>query len=288
MDLILLIVSIVLAVLVVVTVRSLRRELAAAAAAVAGFEPRELTPYELAYLDGGKRSAAITAIAVLAEAGMVRMTREGRMYPVRSEVKPRDSLERQVLSFVSGYRSGLTGEELRKEMEGTPHMFSLDRRLIEIGMLRPRDAFARADRRLDILSVLTWTAVTGMVGVVWTALVMRVTLLSAFAVCVLAMVILAARIAIRWYEPRTWPRRLTPAGQASLEAAKRDNPRYAAEGPAAIALYGPVDRALADEMSGARRRNRWGGGGYGGGGCGGGSASCGGGGCGGGCGGGGG
>ncbi|MEQ4725937.1 TIGR04222 domain-containing membrane protein [Nonomuraea sp. B19D2] len=238
MKLILLIASIVLAVLVVVAVRALARQIAAIEAAVSVFHPRELTPYELAYLEGDAWDTAFTAIAIQVEAGMLRLSRDGRIHLVRSHREPRDPLDEQVLQLVAGHPAGLDAHLLRDKVWLGPYMDILRRRLVDDGLLRPPGFFRLVDRWLTTVAALGWTAAAVALGVLWAALTTRVTPLSVLTTCVLATVMLTALIAWNRYERKTRQRCRTPAGEEILEAAKRDNPRDTAEGPVAMALYG--------------------------------------------------
>ncbi|WP_246555831.1 TIGR04222 domain-containing membrane protein [Nonomuraea jabiensis] len=271
MGLIMLTCSAALVPLVVATAIALGRELAAVHAAVSGFRPRELGPYELAYLDGGMRNAVDTVIAELARTGRIRVSRGGRVHRVRPASTPSDPLEKQVLRFVNS-RYGTAMVDV-KHVTSVTVMDAIGHRLVEMGMIYRVDAFDRAHRWFDILSVLFWTGFMGILVMLFTMLAMNLPWeLPMLAVGIIVITLTIARIAL-WRYGRRLGVTCTPAGQETLNAARRNTPRGAAGGTAAIALYGLGqlnNPELEAEISG-RRNKRTGSYGSGGGGCGGGS-----------------
>ncbi|WP_188192584.1 TIGR04222 domain-containing membrane protein [Nonomuraea sp. SYSU D8015] len=301
MELILLIVSVALAALSYAAASAIKHEHAALRAAAPASRPRALGHYELAYLAGGPDRAAGTAIALLAESGHLRVSRGGRVHQVHAGAVSHDPLEEAVLGVIAS-RSGLPAVALRIETTRTLAMDALKRRLTELGLLHPDDAFTRAGRLSGLLRALSVAAFACGVLAAVTMLVLNVTLLPSLALVVLALTGLGGLVAIIRHRNAAMVR-LTPSGRETIEAARRDNPLGAAEGPVAVALYGLGelrDPDLQMELTESHGRRR-GGGAYVGGAssCGGGggappakstgdgSPGCGGGGCGGGCGGGG-
>ncbi|MGI5286889.1 TIGR04222 domain-containing membrane protein [Nonomuraea polychroma] len=300
MDLILLIVSVALAALALTTASAVKRQHAAAREAGTGRRLRELGHYELAYLAGGAYRVTDTAIALLAEAGDLRVSRGGRVHRVHSSVVSREPIEEAVLGVVAS-RSGLPVSAVRVETTRTLAMGALDRHLGGLGLVLADDLLARAGRLSVRLRALSGVAFAGfVVGAVLVA-IQGVSLLSSLALALLAVTGVMAAIDV-WRHRRVTRITLTPSGQETLDAALRDNPRGTAEGPLAIALYGlgevrDPDLQAELALNTGRRRRRGGGGAYvaGGGGfagggdsspssgssCGSGSSGCGGGGCGG-------
>ncbi|MFC4012105.1 hypothetical protein ACFOY2_33060 [Nonomuraea purpurea] len=131
MHLALLIASIVLAVLVVVIFRSLGREVAVLKAGVPVFQPRELTPYELAYLANGAWHTAFAVIATQVAAQTLRASRDGRVHEVRSGREPSDPLDEQVLQLVAGHPGGRDTYQVREELFHGPYLELLGRRLTD-------------------------------------------------------------------------------------------------------------------------------------------------------------
>ncbi|MGP3913988.1 TIGR04222 domain-containing membrane protein [Nonomuraea sp. 10N515B] len=301
MDLILLVVSVALAALTVTIASTIKRAHAAAREADRGLRLRELGHYELAYLAGGAYRVADTAVALLAEAGDLRVSRGGRVHQVHSSVVSREPIEEAVLGVVAS-RSGLPVSALRIETTRTLAMDALDRHLEGLGLVLADDALARASRLSVRLQALSGAAFAGFVVGAVLILIQGASLLSWLALTLLVVTGVMAAIDV-WRHRRITRVTLTPSGQETLEAARRDNPRGTAEGALAIALYGlgevrDPDLQVELAMSTGRRRRRgggayvagggasWGGGGgdsspSSGSSCGSGSSGCGGGGCGG-------
>ncbi|MGP3957483.1 TIGR04222 domain-containing membrane protein [Nonomuraea sp. 3N208] len=255
MDLILLIVSVALAALALATSSAIRREHAAARETPTGPRLRELGHYELAYLTGGPYRVADTAIAQLAESGGLRVSRGGRVHQVHSSVVSREPVEEAVLGVVAS-RSGLPVSALRIETTRTLAMDALGRHLEGLGLVQADDALVRAGRLSVRLRALSGVAFAGFVVVGVLVLIQGVSLLSSLALALLAVTGVMAAIDV-WRHRRAARVLLTPSGQETLDAAKRDNPRGTAEGPVAIALYGlgeVRDPALQVEL--AERRDR--------------------------------
>lgn len=236
MDLILLIVSVVLAALALATGSAIKREHAAARAAGTASRPRELGHYELAYLAGGQVRVADTAIALLAEAGDLRVARGGSVHRVHAGVFSREPIEDAVLGIVAA-SSGLPVIVLRIETIRTLAMDALKRRLTELRLLHPDDAFARAGKLAACLGALSVAALAAFVVAAVTVVLEGVSLLWSFALVVPVVTVAGAAAEIRRHK-RAARATLTPSGEETLDAARRGTPRGLAEGPVAIALYG--------------------------------------------------
>ncbi|WP_327588782.1 TIGR04222 domain-containing membrane protein [Nonomuraea sp. NBC_00507] len=236
MDLILLIVSVALAALTLTIASTIKREHAAAREADTGLRLRELGHYELAYLAGGAYRVADTAVALLAEAGDLRVSRGGRVHQVHSSVVSREPIEEAVLGVVAS-RSGLPVSALRIETTRTLAMDALDRHLEGLGLVLADDALARAGRLSVRLQALSGVAFAGFVVGAALILIQGASLLSSLALTLLVVTGVMAAIYV-WRHRRITRVTLTPSGQEMLEAARRDNPRGTAEGALAIALYG--------------------------------------------------
>ncbi|NRQ33905.1 TIGR04222 domain-containing membrane protein [Nonomuraea sp. NN258] len=254
MNVIALIASLVLAVLVVFAVRSLARRVAAIEAAVPVFRTRELTPYELAYLQGGQRRTALAAIGILVEAGRLRLSRDGRIHPVRSRHEPGDPIEEHFLRLVAGAPAGLEARHLERELYSGSYTDDLEHRLIENGLLYQTGSLHTMDRWLWIVGALGWVATAAAGSVLWAALTTSMTTQSVLTLGILAVVVLTALIAWAHQEKKRF-RHCTPAGDEALEALMRDNPWDTAKGPITIALHGPSDD-IRDAILGPRPASR--------------------------------
>ncbi|SEK39699.1 TIGR04222 domain-containing membrane protein [Nonomuraea pusilla] len=317
MDSVLLLTSGALAALTILNVMAMVRERAAIRAAAAGARPRGLGACEVAYLAGGPRRVAVTALAASAMSGTLRMSRGGGVQAVAGAPQAIDPVERELLGRVTPGSVHHAGA-LRREVARGEAVYAIRTRLTGLGLLVPERRTGTWHRRLAWLRVLSTLAL--IVG----AFQLFMTLGDGGWTRLPGLVLAAATFVGGWVAARvggSWlPGALTREGLEELETMRRlVPPGSAGAAPAlAVALHGLSEIRDADlrhaldagAVAGSRGRRSscaagscgggggsWGcggghsGGGHSGGGCGSG-ASCGGGsgcgsGCGGGCGGGG-
>ncbi|MFI9594214.1 TIGR04222 domain-containing membrane protein [Nonomuraea sp. NPDC052265] len=302
MDLFLLIFAVALTATAAVTVLAVRREHAAIRGAAVEPRPHDLGPYELAFLAGGARRVADTAVGLLAASGAVRVSRDGRVHRVAGARSTGEPVEDAVLDEVERAPGGWASTIGQRVSQGET-LDELRYRLGRIGAIHPTGSFTQVDRLIVRLRVLAVLALAGAVVEALSVAVEGTSPLPLAALGVLAGTVVGAPTAIAGHR-RSFPTGLTASGQAALDRAKLDHPPRTSGGPVAVALYGlgelndanlvlALNGSPARTVTAGRRRSGPGGhiqshssSGHGGG-CGGGSG-CGGGGCGGGgCGGGG-
>ncbi|MBF8192344.1 TIGR04222 domain-containing membrane protein, partial [Nonomuraea sp. K274] len=158
-DYVLLIVAIGVTYLVNVTERRVERERRRVSEAEPGGAGHDLSPYELAYLSGGPRRAVNTALAVLATAGAVRVSRGSQVRPVHGARPSPVPIEQAVLDALAARPGGYRANELRHELETHPALTGLADRLLARGLIVPEEAFGRAWRRRELMKVAAGVAV---------------------------------------------------------------------------------------------------------------------------------
>ncbi|MFI6535020.1 TIGR04222 domain-containing membrane protein [Nonomuraea sp. NPDC050547] len=218
-----------------------------------------LTHYELAYLAGGPRRAINTALAVLATAGAVRVSRGAQVSPVHGATISSDPLEQAVLDAVA-MRPGHRAAQVRKLLETSPALLALEARLRGHGLLMPEGAQGVARRRLEALRLAAWGAmgfeialvVLALAGVAGKDFVFAGALLfGGFAVVM--------GFSGHYKEKRRLRNLVTGEGRRVLESARQYHPRGRGDTstPALavampVALYGLTeldDRDLCDGLS---------------------------------------
>ncbi|MGN9840775.1 TIGR04222 domain-containing membrane protein [Nonomuraea sp. H19] len=80
-----------------------------------------LSHYELAYLSGGPRRAINTALAVLATAGAIRVSRGSQVTPVYGAPPSPVPIEQAVLDVLATRPGGYRAGELRRELAAPRH-----------------------------------------------------------------------------------------------------------------------------------------------------------------------
>ncbi|MCK2213159.1 TIGR04222 domain-containing membrane protein [Actinomadura sp. ATCC 31491] len=219
-----------------------------------------LGPYELAYLAGGPRRAINTALAVLATAGAVRVSRGSRVTAVHGARPSPVPIEQAALDALASRPGGYRAAELRRELESQPALAALAAELEARGLLVPRGAFATAWRRRDQLAAVTWLA-AGFVALVVT---LKVTgALSGDEVFGGTVLFGVFAVIVGFGSCRKHGRRLrnvvTREGREVLRAARAHHPRGVRDpGSLALAVGVPValygladagDPALCDELA---------------------------------------
>ncbi|TDC91557.1 TIGR04222 domain-containing membrane protein [Nonomuraea deserti] len=160
MDYVLIIVSIAVVVLVNAAEQRVERERRRVSGTASAGGGHQLGPYELAYLSGGPRRALNTALAVLASAGAVRVSRGSRVTAVYGASPSPEPLEQAVLDALASRPGGHQAGELRRELETRPALTELAAGLERKGLIVPESAFATARRRCGLLRL----AVCGAAG----------------------------------------------------------------------------------------------------------------------------
>ncbi|GAA1736882.1 TIGR04222 domain-containing membrane protein [Nonomuraea bangladeshensis] len=161
-------VLLVAAVGMLITVRAVGAWVEAEIRRVAGAEPggrgHPLEPYELAYLTGGPRRAVNTALAVLATAGAVRVSRGSQVTAVDGAAPSPVPIEQAVLDALASRPGGHHAAELRWELAAHPALAALAAGLEARGLLVPPEAFKEARRRRKWLVAVTWAAAVFVVA----------------------------------------------------------------------------------------------------------------------------
>ncbi|TYB62697.1 TIGR04222 domain-containing membrane protein [Nonomuraea sp. PA05] len=288
MDLFLLIVSVVVAAYAAVTTSAIQRAHIAIRDSATGTRYRDLDHYELAYLVGGPRRVADTAIAVLAARSDIRVSRGGQVHKVATSTLADKPIEQSVLGRVAEH-SGLPVASLRAEVMRSLTMQRMGEHLTAEGLLLPDSEFVQVRRlslRLRVLSVPAYAgfAIEGL------TLALTPSLHALLATLVFLGTVIGAEVVLAGHRGGLRAK-LTPSGRQALDAARQARSRGSG-GPVPLALYGVSEvrdsglRAeLARQKSSRVRSGRTsygvgsgscGGGAYGGSGCGSGSSSCGG------------
>ncbi|MEV2267619.1 TIGR04222 domain-containing membrane protein [Nonomuraea africana] len=260
MDLLLLLLALVLIAAVNGASSALRREHGRVRAVAANAGPGELGHYELAYLAGGPRRVVNTAIALMARAGALRVSRGGTLHLVASAFSA-DPVERAVLDAVRARPGGVSAGVVRHEVGTGPAMEDLRHHLMTVGLLVPDGSLVPVRSRLNRLTVLA--CLSGAVGLVTAALM--VTGAVPVGPLALATLLISAILAISGLVAAARHRRalgnvLSTAGQAELLRAQRLHVRGASRSHAPqlafavgvpVALYGLSeldDPALQQEL----------------------------------------
>lgn len=219
----------------------------------------QLSHYELAYLSGGPRRAINTALAVLATAGAVRVSRGAQVTPVAGARPSSDPLERAIMDALQG-RGGYRAAELRHALDGHPAVRAIEDGLRARGLLLHPSAFAPAERKLALLKAAVLLAgafevtavVLGATGVAGKQLQYGGALLfGGFAII--------TGLIEHHREKRRLRHLVTGEGRRVLDAAKQHHPRglydtssLAMAVAVPVALYGLTelgDGELREELS---------------------------------------
>ncbi|WP_188192585.1 TIGR04222 domain-containing membrane protein [Nonomuraea sp. SYSU D8015] len=115
--------------------------------------PHRLDSYELAYLSGGPRRTINTALAVLATAGAIRVSRGSHVTPVHGAPPSPVPIERAVLTALAARPGGYRAAELRRALQTHPALTDLASGLEGRGLIMRQHAFAAAWKRRELLQV---------------------------------------------------------------------------------------------------------------------------------------
>ncbi|MBF8194713.1 TIGR04222 domain-containing membrane protein, partial [Nonomuraea sp. K274] len=239
MDLILLVISVLVAAVTIGTAIALIRGRARVATASSGTGPRDLGHYDLAYLAGGPQRVAETAIALLAEAGDIRVSRGGLLHKVAKRAGARDPIEESVLSVVT-FSSGLPASSARRETSRSLAMEALKQHLTGLGLVLADNAFEQVNRLAEWLKPVAGLAFTGAAVEVVRVIAQGPDQLPVIALIVFAGAGVVARAAVVAHgrSMRATRARLTRSGQDALDSARRAEHQGADDQPVRVALYG--------------------------------------------------
>ncbi|MFI7147736.1 TIGR04222 domain-containing membrane protein [Nonomuraea sp. NPDC050022] len=158
MDLIPLVLSVVLALVIATTAATIKREHARVRAV--NFRVHELGHYEIAYLAGGPRRVANTAIALLAKSGGLRVSRGGNLHAVAG-ARASHPVEEAVLAAVAAGSKGVSAPVIRREIGGGVAMDEIRHHLTGLGLLVPGETLVPVQTLLRRLRLLSWLALAG-------------------------------------------------------------------------------------------------------------------------------
>jgi uncharacterized protein (TIGR04222 family) len=220
----------------------------------------ELSPYELAYLSGGPRRAINTALAVLARAGAVRVSRGSQVTAVHGARPSPVPIEQAVLDTLATRPGGHRAGELRRELETHPALAGLAGGLQARGLIVPEEAFGNAWRRRKLQKAA--------VGVAGGFALLVVALAAAglaaeepvfLGVLFFTAIALFSGLAALARQRRRLRNVLTREGQEVLRSARGHHPRGVSDQSSLamavgipVALYGlqdAGDQSLCDELS---------------------------------------
>ncbi|MEO3805889.1 TIGR04222 domain-containing membrane protein [Nonomuraea sp. B1E8] len=306
MDHVLIVAALAVMVLVSAAENRVERERGRVQGTASAGEGHRLDPYELAYLSGGPRRALNTALALLASAGAIRVSRGSRVTAVHGASPSPVPLEQAVLGALASRPGGYQASELRRELESYPALIELAAGLERRGLIVRQPAFDTARRHYGLLRL----AVGGAAGYLVLVIVLAVAGVAGKETVYIGAVFfslfaVASGLIGLYRQKRRLRNVVTGQGREVLRSARAHHPRGVRDPRSLslavgipVALYGlseSGDQLLCDELSvGAPGADcagacgsfsgsdgiTFGGGDFGGGSssCGGGSSSCGGGG----------
>ncbi|MFI7126214.1 TIGR04222 domain-containing membrane protein [Nonomuraea sp. NPDC050153] len=220
----------------------------------------DLSHYELAYLSGGPRRAINTALAVLARAGAVRVSRGSQVTAVRGARPSPVPIEQAVLDALAARPGGYRAGELRRELEAHPALAGLAGGLRARGLIVPEEAFGTAWRRRKLQKAAV--AVAG--GFALLVVALAAAGLAAkepifLGVLFFTVIAVVSGLAALARQRRRLRNVLTKEGRAVLLSARGHHPRGAHDQSSLalavgipVALYGlqdAGDQSLCDELS---------------------------------------
>ncbi|WP_165959418.1 TIGR04222 domain-containing membrane protein [Nonomuraea longispora] len=260
MDFVLIIASIAIVALVGVVEQRAERERVRVSGAKPARAGHQLGPYELAYLSGGPRRALNTALAVLASAGAIRVSRGSRVTAVHGASPSPVPLEQAVLDATAARPGGYQASELRRELESHPALAELAAELERKGLIVPQSAFEKARRLCDRLRFV----VAGAAGYLVLLIVLAVMGVAGeetvyVGAVFFALFALVTSLIALYRQRRRLRNVVTREGREVLRSAHAYHPRgvrdprsLSAAVAIPVALYGLTesgDRLLCDELS---------------------------------------
>ncbi|TMR08466.1 TIGR04222 domain-containing membrane protein [Nonomuraea turkmeniaca] len=218
-----------------------------------------LSHYELAYLSGGPRRAINTALAVLATAGAVRVSRGSQVTPVYGAPPSPVPIEQAVLDTLAPRPGGHRASELRRALAAHPALAELAAGLERRGLIVPEQAFARAWRRRDHLQIVMTGAAGFAVGALVLSAVIDMSGPAFVALLFFLGIALYTGAAGLARQRRSLRNVVTREGREVLRAARGHHPRgYRDQSSLALAVGVPValygladagDQLLCDELA---------------------------------------
>ncbi|MEV0614994.1 TIGR04222 domain-containing membrane protein [Nonomuraea sp. NPDC050404] len=163
MDVILVIAAVGVFMLVSMAEQRVERERRRIAETEPSGQGHQLSHYELAHLSGGPRRAINTALAVLATAGAIRVSRTSEVTLVQGARPSPEPIEQAVLDALAARPGGCRAGELRRELETHPAFIRLAATLEQRGLIVPEGAYVTAWRRLDLIRIALGVAVAYLV-----------------------------------------------------------------------------------------------------------------------------
>jgi uncharacterized protein (TIGR04222 family) len=259
-DFVLIVASIAVVALVGMVEQRIDRERARVSGAPPGKAGHQLGPYELAYLSGGPRRALNTALAVLASAGAIRVSRGSRVTGVHGASPSTVPLEQAVLDALAARPGGYQASELRRELESHPALTELAAELERRGLIVPEPAFEKARRLCDRLRLVVAGAAGYLVLVIVLAVVGVAGKETVYLGAVLFALFAVVTGLIALYRQRRRLRNVvTREGREVLRSARTCHPRGVRDPRSLsmavaipVALYGLTesgDQLLCDELS---------------------------------------
>ncbi|MGP3957482.1 TIGR04222 domain-containing membrane protein [Nonomuraea sp. 3N208] len=259
MEFVLVIAAIGVALLVSAAVQRVEKERRRVSEATPSGAGHAVSHYELAYLSGGPRRAINTALAVLATAGAVRVSRGSQVTLVYGAPPSPVPIEQAVLDTLATRPGGYRASELRQALAAHPALAELAAGLERRGLIVPEQAFATAWRRRDHLQIV----VTGAVGFAVGALVLTVFIDMSGPAFVALLFFLGIALytgsAGLFRQRRSLRNVVTREGREVLRSARDHHPRgvrdqnsLALAVGVPVALYGLADagdQTLCDELA---------------------------------------
>ncbi|GII29793.1 TIGR04222 domain-containing membrane protein [Planotetraspora mira] len=227
----------------------------------------ELDPYELAYLVEGPHRVVDTAIVVLMNRELIRISRGGRIHRVSGSARTSDDAVEQAVLATASRPGGVRSAQLRRELWRGSAMTGLETRLVAKGLLISDEAAEK--RRLDA-GVLSGFIVFESALIALLLLIQAIGIVSWSVTSVAAVLVnlLSAIfcIRVRRRHSRLMANTRTPEGQRAVQDARaRTAPSSAGREPSArrarrhahagvaigVALYGLgelPDQGIAKEI----------------------------------------
>ncbi|MDP4507386.1 TIGR04222 domain-containing membrane protein [Nonomuraea turcica] len=259
MEFVLLMAAIGVALLVNAAVKRVEKERRRVSEAMPSGAGHALSHYELAYLSGGPRRAINTALAVLATAGAVRVSRGSQVTPVYGAPPSLEPIEQAVLATLAARPGGYRASELRQALAAHPALAELAAGLERRGLIVPEQAFARAWRRRDHLQIVMIGAAGFAVGALVVSAFIDMSPLTFVILLIFIGIALSTGAAGLARQGRGLRNVVTRAGREVLRSARDHHPRGVRDQSSLalavgvpVALYGLADagdQRLCDELS---------------------------------------
>ncbi|MEO3888057.1 TIGR04222 domain-containing membrane protein [Nonomuraea sp. B5E05] len=260
MDHVLIVAALAVMVLVSAAENRVERERRRVQGTASAGEGHRLDPYELAYLSGGPRRALNTALALLASAGAIRVSRGSRVTAVHGAPPSPVPLEQAVLDALAARPGGHQASALRRELESHPALTGLAAGLERRGLIVRQPAFDTARRHYGLLRL----AVGGAAGYLVLVIVLAVAGVAGKETVYIGAVFfslfaVASGLIALYRQKRRLRNVVTGQGREVLRSARAHHPRGVRDPRSLslalgipVALYGLTesgDQLLCDELS---------------------------------------